>query len=75
MSFGFDPNAGLISVKVELWGPNGTDTFRFGLDTGATETVVRVDILAFLGYGIPLAPESARLIIASAIQFAHRVTV
>jgi hypothetical protein len=36
-----------------------------GLDTGATETVISIDKLAFLGYGISFTDERTRLITGS----------
>lgn len=74
MSFVFDPHGAFITVGVRLWGPNGSEAFRFGLDTGATETVISVDNLAFLGYGFSNS-ERAHLFTASAIEFAPRVRV
>lgn len=72
MSFAFDPREGLILVEATLWGPSGHYSLRFGLDTGATETVVSVDKLAFLGYGISLTDERTRLITGSSAAFASR---
>jgi predicted aspartyl protease len=74
MSFAFDPGEGLIITEARLWGPNGSDAFLFGLDTGATETVVSVGALAFLGYGLSNS-ERANVFTASAIELARRVRV
>ena len=49
MSVPFDPQQGLIIVRAELWGPNGSGVLRLGLDTGATGTVVNVGMLVALG--------------------------
>jgi predicted aspartyl protease len=75
VTFPFDSGQGLIIVETALSGPNGSDTFRFGVDTGATETVVKVGALAFLGYGFSLDSERVRLIMGGGAQFAHRVVV
>jgi predicted aspartyl protease len=75
VSFGFNARHGLITVETALSGPNGSDMFRFGLDTGATETVVSVDVLALLGYGFSLDSERVRLIMGGGVQFAHRAVV
>jgi hypothetical protein len=75
VSFAFDPREVLILVEARLWGPGGHYAFRFGLDTGATETVVSVDKLAFLGYGISLTDERTRLITGSSAAFASRATL
>jgi Aspartyl protease len=75
VTFAFDARERLIVLEGVVWGPNGRQALRLGLDTGATETVLSVRKLAFLGYGFPLIPEQARLITGSAIEFAPRVVV
>jgi predicted aspartyl protease len=75
VNFPFDAGQGLIIIETALSGPNGSDTFRFGLDTGATETVVSVNVLALLGYGFSLDSERVRLIMGGGAQFADRVVV
>ena len=61
MSVPFDPQQGLIIVRAELWGPNGSGVLRLALDTGATGTVVNVGLLVALGYDPALAPERVQV--------------
>lgn len=70
MTFAFDPREGLILVEARVWGPSGYYALRLGLDTGATETVISIDKLAFLGYGISFTDERTRLITGSSAAFA-----
>jgi hypothetical protein len=46
VSLPFDPQQGLIIVRTELWGPQGSAVLRLALDTGATATVVNIAMLA-----------------------------
>jgi len=50
VSYPFDPSRGLIVVRAELAGPRGSGILQLALDTGATTTVVNVEVLAALGY-------------------------
>ena len=61
MSVPFDPQQGLIIVRAELWGPNGSGVLRLALDTGATGTVVNVGLLVALGYDPALAPDRVQV--------------
>lgn len=70
MSFPFDPQQGLIIVRAELWGPNGSVVLQLALDTGATWTVVNVGMLVALGYDPALAPDRVQVTTASGIEFA-----
>lgn len=72
MIFAFDPREGLILVEARVWGPSGHYGLRLGLDTGATETVISIDKLAFLGYRISFTDERTRLITGSSAAFASR---
>lgn len=73
MSVPFDPQQGLIIVRAELWGPNGSGVLRLALDTGATGTVVNVGMLVALGYDPALVPDRVQLTTGSGIEFAPRV--
>ena len=73
MSVPFDPQQGLIIVRAELWGPNGSGVLRLALDTGATGTVVNVGMLVALGYDPALVPERVQVTTGSGIEFAPRV--
>ena len=61
MSVPFDPQQGLIIVRAELWGPNGSGVLRLALDTGATGTVVNVGMLVALGYDPALVPDRVQV--------------
>jgi len=50
MSFTFNSRIGLIIVQAELTGPSGSAVLRLALDTGATITLVNVDVLVAIGY-------------------------
>ena len=73
MSVPFDPQQGLIIVRAELCGPNGSGVLRLALDTGAAGTVVNVGMLVALGYDPALAPDRVQLTTGSGIEFAARV--
>lgn len=49
MSTAFSPATGLIIFRATLYGPNGSGTARFGLDTGATVTAVSPRALRAVG--------------------------
>lgn len=49
MSTAFNSAAGLIIFRATLYGPNGSGTARFGLDTGATVTAVSPRALRAVG--------------------------
>ena len=50
MSVSFDSAEGLIVIPVELTGPSGSTIVRLALDTGATNSVINVAVLVFIGY-------------------------
>ncbi len=49
MSTAFNPATGLIVFRATLYGPNGSGTARFGLDTGATVTSLSPRALRAVG--------------------------
>lgn len=73
MSFSFDPGQGLILVRAEMWGPDGSGVLRLALDTGATGTLVNVAILVALGYDPGLASDRVQVTTGSGIEFVPRV--
>jgi len=50
MSFTFNAHQGLIIVQAELTGPVGNAVLGLALDTGATITLVNVEVLIAIGY-------------------------
>ena len=75
MSFSFDPRQGLILVRAELWGPDGSAVLRLALDTGATFTVVNIGMLVALGYDPALITDRIQVTTGSGVEFAPRVTL
>ena len=75
MSFPFDPQQGLITVRAELWGPTGSAVLRLAIDTGATGTVVNVGMLVAIGYDPALVPHRVQATTGSGVEFAPRVVL
>ena len=75
MSFPFDPQQGLITVRAELWGPTGSAVLRLAIDTGATGTVVNVGMLVAIGYDPALVPDRVQVTTGSGVEFAPRVVL
>lgn len=73
MNFPFDPQQGLILVRVELWGPSGSAVLRLALDTGATFTVVNIGMLVALGYDPALLSDRIQVTTGSGVEFVPRV--
>ena len=75
MSFLFNPNRGLILVKAEVVGPNGSAFIRLALDTGATHTLVRMGVLVALGYDPANSLQRVQVTTASGVEFTPRVVL
>lgn len=76
MTFPFDPQQSLIVVEAEVTGPRGqTNTFRLGLDTAATTTLIALPLLVALGYDPAAAVFPAKVTTASGVVFIDRVTL
>jgi hypothetical protein len=73
MSVPFDPANGLIVVSARLTGPTGSTVARLALDTGATESVISVAPLVFIGYDPALAADLVQVTTGSGVDFAPRV--
>jgi len=50
MSTAFDPAARSVLIRVAVNGPRMAYTFRFAVDTAATQTSIRPELLRALGY-------------------------
>jgi predicted aspartyl protease len=48
----FDPNARRVLVPVTVRGPRATHRFGFALDTGASRTTLRPELLRLLGFDL-----------------------
>ena len=71
MSVSFDPAKGLIVIPVELTGPSGNTVVRVALDTGATNSVINVAVLVFIGYDPALVAERMQVTTGSGVSL-HR---
>lgn len=71
----FNPHRGLIIVTARLYGPGGDRAVRVALDTGASDTIISLQILTLIGYNPAAAPHTVRVTTGSGIQSAPRVTV
>jgi hypothetical protein len=75
MSFPFNPQQGLIVVRVGVVGPSGSAVLRLALDTGATGTAIDTGLLVSLGYDPSLATTLVRVTTGSGVAFAPLLTV
>lgn len=75
MSVPFDPQSGLVIVRVAVEGPSGNAVLRLALDTGATGTVINVGMLVALGYDPALTPERIQVTTGSGVEFVPRITL
>jgi predicted aspartyl protease len=75
VSFSFDPGQGLILVRAEIWGPDGSGVLRLALDTGATGTLVNAAMLVAIGYDPGLASDRVQVTTGSGIEFLPRVVL
>lgn len=73
MSVPFDPQSGLVIVRVAVEGPSGSAVLRLALDTGATGTVINVGMLVALGYDPALTPERIQVTTGSGVEFVPRI--
>jgi len=70
VTFSFDPQAGLIVIPTRLSGPNKDTVARLALDTGATVSMVRADILDYLEYAPASAKDRVSVTTASGVEYA-----
>jgi len=71
----FEPQHGLIIVRVTFFGPKGDRAARLALDTGATSTVVSKEILIAVGYEPASLPQTVQMTTGSGIASAARLEV
>src|SRR5437764_270171 len=67
MSLPFNPKEGLIVVPTHLWGPTGDTIGRMALDTGATISMISLEIAKLLGYDLANVAERVRITTGSSI--------
>ncbi len=65
MRYRFDPTAGLIIVKAELWGPGGNDIIRMAIDTGCETTTIRAATLSEVGYELTSSTDIVPVVTSS----------
>lgn len=75
MSQPFDAGRGLIVVPAELFGPSGSVVLHLAVDTGATQTMINVGLLAFAGYDPSLVPDRVQVTTGSGVEYTPRVPV
>ncbi|MEK8022024.1 MAG: retropepsin-like aspartic protease [Candidatus Parabeggiatoa sp.] len=75
MNFQFDGHQGLIIVHAELTGPLGNAVLRLALDTGATITLVNVDILVAIGYDPSSSSNIIEVTTASCVESVSSITL
>ena len=71
----FNPQHGLIVVRVTLFGPSGNRGARLALDTGASSTLVSKEILVAIGYDPDALPKTVNFTTGSQLESAARVTI
>ena len=73
MSLRFSPHEGLILIPSQIEGPSGKAVLRLALDTGATSTVIDVNLLVAMGYDPALATERVEMTTGSGIEYTPRI--
>jgi predicted aspartyl protease len=58
-----------------LWGPSGSGVLQLALDTGATSTLVNLEMLVAIGYDPALTAERVQVTTGSGVEFAPRVVL
>ena len=71
----FNPQAGLVIVRSELFGPSGSIILRLALDTGTTSTMISVGPLAAVGYDPSLVSGRVQVTTGSGVEFVPRLQV
>lgn len=75
MRFSFDATQGLILVTTRLDGPSGHTFAILALDTGATSTLINVDVLVSIGYDPATAKERVHVTTGSGLEYAARLPI
>ena len=71
----FDRSLGLVVVPEEVFGPSGSVVLRLAVDTGASQTMIKVGLLVAVGYDPSLVPERVQVTTGSGVEYAPRVVV
>ncbi len=76
MSLTFDSQQGLIIVPVEITAPSGNNAIlRLALDTGATITLINVDVLIAIGYNPALTSNHIKVTTGSREEIVPSITL
>jgi predicted aspartyl protease len=75
MNYQFEARKGLILVKVKITGKLRTEQTVFALDTGATKTVINLDLLKRIGYTVKDFRESLMITTGSGQEKSYLLNV
>ncbi len=75
MSYHLDPKAGLILVKVKLYGPRGDVVVNLALDTGATWTLVSWETAVLVGYDPASIQPRTAITTGSGVEYCAKLTL
>ena len=75
MSQSYDDSLGVVVVPAEVFGPSGSVVLRLAVDTGATQTMINVGLLAVAGYDPSLVPDRVQVTTGSGVEYAPRLSV
>ena len=75
MSQPYDDGLGVVVVPAEVFGPSGSLVLRLAVDTGATQTMINVGLLAVAGYDPSLVPDRVQVTTGSGVEYAPRLSV
>jgi len=75
MSFAFRAKRGLVMVRAEVFGPQGSAVVQLALDTGATQTVIDPQTLVSIGYRLSQATSHIQLTTATGTPIAPIIQV
>lgn len=70
-----DPDAGLITLEVEVFKGDKSRIIRMALDTGATFLMLPWDIAAILGYDVAQIQERLSITTASGVEIVPLLTL
>ena len=75
MSNFFNSEGSFIVVTAHLFGPTSDTIVRLALDTGSVGTVIHPDVLAAIGYDLSQSSGQVRIVTASGIMAASRLSL
>lgn len=75
VSYFFNRHKGLVVVQVRIYSPNGRNTLKLALDTGATDSVVSSTRLSWAGFDVTEAHNQVQIIMGGNVVEAPVVQV